>query len=44
MDKKTIGILIAISGALILFSTDEYAWILSAVLLGFGSGIFFWRD
>ena len=44
MNKKTIGISIAIFGVLIVFSSEENAWIVSAVLLGAGSGIFFWKD
>jgi hypothetical protein len=44
MGKKTIGIAISIFGALALFSSVENAWIISAVLLGVGSGIFFWKD
>jgi multisubunit Na+/H+ antiporter MnhG subunit len=43
MSKKTIGISIALLGAIILFSSEENAWIISAILLGFGSGIFFWK-
>tara|TARA_B100000780_G_C20797822_1_gene316849 strand:+ start:134 stop:268 length:135 start_codon:yes stop_codon:yes gene_type:complete len=43
MDKKTIGILITIFGMLILFSSNQNAWILSACFLGAGSGIFFWK-
>jgi multisubunit Na+/H+ antiporter MnhG subunit len=44
MNKKTTGILIAVFGAVILFSSEENAWIISAILLGFGSGIFFWKE
>jgi len=44
MNKKTIGISIAVFGVLIFFSSVENAWIISAVLLGFGSGIFFWKE
>jgi len=44
MGKKTIGIAIAIFGALVLFSSQENAWIISAIFLGVGSGIFFWKD
>ena len=44
MNKKTIGLLIAIFGVLIFFSNEESAWIVSAILLGLGSGIFFWKD
>ena len=43
MNKKTIGILIAIFGVLILFSNDNNAWIISAALVGTGSGVFFWK-
>jgi multisubunit Na+/H+ antiporter MnhG subunit len=44
MSKKLIGIMIAILGSLIFFSNSENAWIVSAVLLGLGSGIFFWKE
>ena len=44
MRKKTIGISIAIFGALVLFSNKENVWIISAMLLGAGSGIFFWKE
>tara|TARA_B100000780_G_C20819821_1_gene325731 strand:- start:451 stop:585 length:135 start_codon:yes stop_codon:yes gene_type:complete len=44
MNKKIIGILIAIFGVLILFSSMDNAWITSAILLGAGSGIFFWKE
>tara|TARA_B110001452_G_scaffold197939_1_gene167857 strand:- start:161 stop:295 length:135 start_codon:yes stop_codon:yes gene_type:complete len=44
MGKKTIGISIAVLGALVLFSSKENAWIISAVLLGVGSGVFFWKE
>ena len=44
MGKKTIGILIAVLGALVLFSSQENAWVISAILLGAGSGIFFWKN
>jgi hypothetical protein len=44
MGKKTTGISVAIFGVLVLFSNEESAWIISAVLLGFGSGIFFWKE
>jgi|TARA_B110000914_G_C15366900_1_gene401303 multisubunit Na+/H+ antiporter MnhG subunit len=44
MSKKTLGISIALFGVIIFFSNLENAWIVSAVLLGFGSGIFFWKD
>ena len=44
MSKKTIGISIALFGVLIFFSNEENAWIASAIFLGFGSGIFFWKN
>ena len=44
MGKKTTGITIAIFGVLVLFSSAENAWIISAILLGLGSGIFFWKN
>ena len=43
MSKQTIGMLIAIFGAVVFFSNYENAWIVSAIFLGFGSGIFFWK-
>jgi hypothetical protein len=44
MSKKIIGISIAVFGVLVLFSSEENAWVISATLLGVGSGIFFWKD
>ena len=44
MSKKTIGISIATFGALVFFSDQENAGIMSAVLLGFGRGVFVWKD
>jgi hypothetical protein len=44
MSKKSIGLSIVILGALILFSSEENAWIVSSVFLGVGSGIFFWKE
>jgi hypothetical protein len=44
MSKKTIGISIAFFGVLVFFSSETNAWIVSAIFLGFGSGIFFWKD
>ena len=44
MDNKTISIITILLGLIILFSKHEYAWIISAVFLGIGSGIFFWKQ
>ena len=43
MNNKTKGSIIIVLGLLIFFSKHEYSWIMSAVLLGIGSGIFFWK-
>ena len=44
MNNKTLGIVIIVFGGLVLYSTQEYAWIISALSIGIGSGIFFWKD
>tara|TARA_B100001093_G_C26028850_1_gene677083 strand:+ start:126 stop:260 length:135 start_codon:yes stop_codon:yes gene_type:complete len=44
MKNKTIGTLTVIFGALTLFSSHELAWIVSAIFLGIGSGLLFWRN
>ena len=44
MNNKLLGIIIVVFGGLVLYSQQEYAWIVSAVSIGVGSGIFFWKD
>ena len=44
MNNKTLGIIIIVFGGLVLYSEQEYSWIVSAVAIGIGSGIFFWKD
>tara|TARA_B100000965_G_C19016562_1_gene509077 strand:+ start:92 stop:247 length:156 start_codon:yes stop_codon:yes gene_type:complete len=44
MNNKTLGIIIIVFGGLVLYSKQEYAWIVSAISCGVGGGIFFWRD
>ena len=44
MNNKTLGIIIIVFGGLVLYSEQEYAWIVSAVSIGIGSGIFFWIE
>tara|TARA_Y100000994_G_scaffold174303_1_gene143772 strand:- start:607 stop:762 length:156 start_codon:yes stop_codon:yes gene_type:complete len=44
MNNKTLGIIIIVFGGLVLYSKQEYAWIISAISIGIGSGIFFWKD
>jgi len=44
MNNKTLGVIIIVFGSLVLYSQQEYAWIVSATSIGIGSGIFFWKD
>ena len=44
MNNKTLGIVIIVCGGLVLYSEQEYAWVVSALSLGIGSGIFLWKD
>ena len=44
MSNKTLGIIAIVFGSLVLYSEKEYAWIISAVLIGVGTGIWFWKD
>ncbi len=44
MNNKTLGIIIIVFGGLALYSEQEYSWVISAVAIGIGSGIFFWKD
>jgi|TARA_B110001452_G_C15174661_1_gene408184 hypothetical protein len=44
MNYKTIGIIVVLFGGLAIFSEQEGSWIISAVALGVGTGIFFWKD
>tara|TARA_B110000438_G_C15425829_1_gene483991 strand:+ start:81 stop:215 length:135 start_codon:yes stop_codon:yes gene_type:complete len=43
MNYKTKGSIIIVLALLVFFSKQDYAWIMSAILLGIGSGIFFWK-
>jgi|TARA_B110001452_G_C14800382_1_gene279291 hypothetical protein len=43
MNNKTKGSIIIVLAMLVFFSKHEYAWIMSAALLGVGSGIFLWK-
>ena len=40
MNNKTIGIIIIVFGGLVLYSNQEEAWIISAIAIGIGSGIY----
>jgi len=44
MDNKTKGSVIIVLALLVLFSMYESTWIISSILLGAGSGIFFWKE
>ena len=44
MNNKLLGIIIVVFGGLVLYSQQEYAWIVSAVSIGVGTGIFFWGE
>ena len=44
MNNKTLGIVIIVFGGLVLYSEQEYAWVVSAIAIGIGSGIFFWKE
>ena len=38
MDNKLLGVIIIGFGILVLFSEQEYSWIVSAIAVGIGSG------
>jgi uncharacterized membrane protein YjjB (DUF3815 family) len=44
MNNKILGSIIIALALLIFFSSQASAWIVSAILLGAGSGIFFWKE
>ena len=44
MNNKTLGIIAIIFGGLVLYSQQEYAWVVSDISIGVGSGIFFWKE
>ena len=44
MNNKTLGIIAIVFGSLVLYSEQEYAWIISAIFIGIGTGIWFWKD
>ena len=39
MDNKLLGVIIIGFGLLILFSEQEYSWIVSALAVGIGAGL-----
>ena len=44
MKNSTFGILLVLAGVLTIFVNHESAWIISALLIGGGSGLVFWKD
>ncbi len=44
INHSTIAILIVLAGAGMIFSDHEYSWFISAVFIGAGTGLFFWKD
>ena len=38
MDNKLLGVIIIGFGILVLFSEQEYSWVISAIAVGIGSG------
>ena len=38
MDNKLLGVIIIGFGLLVLFSEQEYSWVVSAIAVGVGSG------
>ena len=43
MDQKTLATILIVFGGLILFSEQEGSWIVSAIFVGVGSGLFFFK-
>lgn len=41
MNNKNFGLILVIMGGIAIFSEHESAWIISAVLVGIGTGLFF---
>ena len=44
MKNRHLGILLVIAGDYPYLWKHESAWIISAILIGGGTGIFFWKD
>ena len=44
MNNKTLGIILIVFGGLVLYSDQEYSMLISAIAIGIGSGIFFWKE
>ncbi len=44
MKNKNLGIIIVLLGVIAIFAQQNYAWVLSAIMIGIGSGLFFWKE
>ena len=44
MKNRHIGALLILAGVITIFVKHESAWIISAILIGGGTGVFFWKD
>ena len=44
MDNKLLGVIIIGFGLLVLFSEQEYSWVVSAIAVGIGSGFIIRRS
>ena len=44
MKNKTLGIIIVLLGVMAIFAKQDFAWVLSAIMIGIGSGLFFWKE
>ena len=44
MKNRHLGILLVLAGVITIFVKHESAWIISAILIGGGTGIFFWKE
>ena len=44
MKNRHLGILLVLAGVITIFVKHESARIISAILIGGGSGIYFWKD
>ena len=44
IDPKTLGIILVVFGGRVLFSEKDGTWIISAICIGIGTGIFFWKE
>ena len=44
MKNRHLGIILVLTGVFTIFVKHESAWIVSAILIGGGTGIFFWKD